>query len=197
MVPNRFYAQYSDQKIGFMSKVLDWSEIAQVNFDDKRRKAQGIMTGKELFQKAYQQLEAQEEHKKYRAHVEPILKAELINYMASRTPIKVIKPIQNPTEVISSADLGDEDDGFYQNVAKSSHTETPKFREVMETIPAGVELVYKAWDKQLGQWLFKGSNGREYAIYDKSVIIYQGSGIENPGLFGLLYNTNISEKLGE
>jgi hypothetical protein len=66
----------------------------------------------------------------------------------------------------------------------------------METVPAGIDLIFKSWDKQLGQWIFKGSNGQEYAIYEKSMVGFQGQVIQNPGLFGLLYNTDIIKIVG-
>lgn len=186
-----------------MSKKLDWGAIANVNFDDKRRKAAGLMTGKELFAKAYSDMEKAQAAVQHRQQVEPILKSELLNRIINKTPITVRQPIKNPTETLGGLNKSEEDDdGFYHGSAKNSQegVMNAKFEEVMETIPSGTTLIFKSWDKQLGQFIFKSDKGAEYAIYDKSVIIFKGSSIENPGLYGLLFNTDlvsILEGLGE
>lgn len=177
-------------------KKLVWDEIANVAFDDKRRKAHGTMTGKELFAKAHETLRKAEEHKSRRAEIEPILRQNLLKHMVSRLPITVMVPIQNPTESIGGVSKSEDDDGFYGN-RRTGPSKEVSFEEVMETIPVGVELIFKAWDKQLSQWIFKGSNGQEYAIYDKNVIMFKGGAIENPGLYGLLFNSSIADVLNE
>lgn len=182
-------------------KQLDWGAIANVNFDDKRRKTLGIQTGREAFAKAYENMAKAEAAMSKRAESEPILKAGLIEKMVNRQPILVMQPINNPTEAIPGLEKSnsEDDDGFYNTSPSMSaeRTANAKFEEVMEVIPRGTELVYKSWDKQMGQWIFKGSNGKEYAIYDKSVIIYKGSAIENPGFYGLLFSTNLVDLLGD
>lgn len=184
-----------------MSKVLDWSAIATVNFDDNRRKKQGILTGREMFAKAYERLAAQEDHQKAKREAEPVLKAALIQAITSRSIIKVLQSIQNPTEALGGiAKSNDEDDdGFYYGgnkaVQQAEAQMNAKYEEVMEVIPSGVELVFKSWDKQLGQFIFKASNGQDYAIYDKSVIMFKERAIENPGLYGLLFNTSLIKAL--
>lgn len=185
-----------------MSKTLDWSKIATVNFDDNRRKFNKQTTGKELFAKAYADLKKSEDLLAQRKEIEPILKKALLEHMVNHTPIKVMQPINNPTETVGGLNKSEneEEDNFYYNGGRSNEQNQSlnvKFEETMEVIPPGVELVYKAWDRQLNQWLFKGSNGQEYAIYEKPVIIFQGQAIENPGLFGLLFNTSITEVLSE
>lgn len=178
-------------------KPLIWDDIADVAFDSKRRKATGSMTGRELFAKAHETLRKNQEAKDQRAAVEPILRKNLLKHMVSRLPITVMVPIQNPTESIGGVSKSEDDDGFYANTRKGQQSEKVSFEETMETIPAGTDLVFKAWDKQLGQWIFKGSNGQEYAIYDKSVIMYKGGAIENPGLFGLLFNSSVADILND
>lgn len=175
-------------------KVLDWSKTADVNFDDKRRKAQGLLTCKELFQKAYKQLQEQEQTEALIKAKEPILKERLLAAMLTKTPITVTKSFNNPTETIGGLSKSEDDDGFYQS-ASSKQSENAQFKITMETVPAGEELVFKSWLKTLGQFIFKGKSGREYAIYEKSDIIYNDRVIKNPGLFGLLFNTNLNENL--
>jgi hypothetical protein len=182
-----------------MTKKLDWNAIASVNFDDKRRKSAGILTGKEAFAKAYDKLAKAEEALAHRQQVEPILRKALFEHMVTRRPITVVNPIHNPTETLGGLAKGEEDDGFYYNSASRSAeaAASAKFEEVMETIPPGTELIFKSWDKAMGQYIFKGSNGQEYAIFEKSVIIFKGSSMENPGLYGLLFNTDLVSILGE
>jgi hypothetical protein len=183
-----------------MTKKLDWSSVASVNFDDNRRKNTKMMTGKELFAKALEKEEKIRKAFEMRKEVEPLLRDALLKAMTSRTPIKVLSAISNPTEALGGlVKSEDDDDGFYNSnpAQKVESQANARFEEVMETIPSGTELIYKSWDKQLGQWIFKSVNGREYAIYDKSVILYKGNPIENPGLYGLLFNTDLIDTLGE
>jgi len=176
--------------------MIDWDGLDKSNVFDERRKRLGMKTGRQLFEEAHDRIAKAEAHAAERAQREPILKAELVKLMSSRTPIQVFNPIKNPTEGLPGQNESEDDDGFYSNMSKSaSGTANAKFVEMMETIPAGTELIYKSWDKTLGQWIFKGSNGKEYAIYDRSIIMFQNRSIENPGLFGLLYNTNVRNVL--
>lgn len=181
-------------------KVLDWGSIANTAFDDKRRKATGSLTGKELFAKAYAKIAQQEEAASNAKAKEPLLKQELLKALLTKSAFRVIAPFANPTEALGGIVEGsEEDDGFYMTKSKTDEaqrTSGASFQEVMETIPT-CELTFKSWDKQLGQFIFKASNGKEYAIYDKPRVLYQGNWITNPGYYGLLYNTNFSENIRE
>lgn len=183
-----------------MAKELNWGAIATVNFDDQRRAKHGQMTSKELFAKSYETLQKSQDALARRKEIEPYLRNALLQHMVARTPITVLQPIKNPTEtlggVAKSNGKEEEDDGFYYNggkpsVASDGPINLGTFQEVMEVIPSGIDLVFKSWDKNLGQLLFKGSNGAEYAIYEKSNILFQGQSMENPGLYGLLFQTSI------
>lgn len=177
------------------NKVLDWSAIAEVNFDDRRRAKHGQKTYRQLTQESLVKHEAQIQAEELRKSQEPLLKNELVVRMVNRQPIKVLAPFHNPTETLGGiAKGGDDEDDFYYSGGRSASenaTANATFQEVMETVPAGIELIFKSWDKQLGQWIFKGSNGREYAIYEKPQVAFQNQVIHNPGLIGLLYNTDI------
>lgn len=187
-----------------MSKILDWNEIATVNFDDRRRKAQKTLTGREMFAKAYENLQKSEEALARRQVVEPLLRNALLAAMVSRVPITVTQPINNPTESLGGIQKGgfdDDDDGFYNSTpnheANAIAQANVKFEEVMEMIPPGTQLMFKSRDPQLGQLVFRGSNGREYSIYEHSQIMFKGSQIENPGLYGLLFATNLIDQIDE
>ena len=179
-----------------MGKTLDWSKIAKANITEGYREAAGIPTFREAMAKAINQEKAQKQAEAERAALEPVLRNALLNAMLSKSEIIVKKPIQNPTETLGgltkSAD--DDDDGFY-GASKEQPSQSTSFEVVMETIPVGTKLVYKTWCKSLGQWIFKGDTGAEYAIYDKNVITFNEQFIQNPGLYGLLYNTNLTDVL--
>lgn len=171
-----------------------WGKIAKLDFDDRRRRNNGQTTGKELFSKAVKQMESAEQIKEWREEIEPLMKSHLLDHMVNKKPIKVLTPIKNPTEGIAGQ-KDEDDDGFY---ASKSSTSVGSFEEFMETIPSGSELIYKSWNKSLGQWIFQDTDsGREYAIYEQPKVMFQGRQIENPGFFGLLHNTNIRELIKE
>lgn len=167
--------------------MFDWSKIAKVNFDDQRRERLGLKTGKQLFSEAHENMRKAEEHQAWRARVEPLIKSHLLDHMVGRKPIEVLVPITNYTESIPGQE--DDDDGFYQ-MQKS--TSLGSFQLTTEIIPAGTELMFKSHDKTLGQLIFSGSNGKEYAIYQQATLpLPGGKTVENPGFFGLLHNTNL------
>ena len=165
--------------------MIDWSKIRK-DFDTERRKSNGQTTGKELMAKARDQLLSQDQAVSIKKSQVAALKPILLHFMVNKLPITVMKSIQNPTETVGGKT--EDEDNFYHSVQKSLNV---VFQEVMETIPAGTQLTYHSWDKQIGQWIFKSSTGREYAIYDKDVIMFMGNSMENPGLYGLLFNTNL------
>lgn len=178
-----------------MSKILDWDSISDTNFDEKRRKNNGQFSSfKEAMAKSYEKMEASQAQADLMKAQEPGLRQALLEAMVNRSPIRVLAPIQNPTESLNGLQKSEEDDGFYNAIPSSSQSESiGSFQEIMEIIPAGTTLIFKSLDKQLGQFVFKSSNGQEYSIYDKNVILFQGQQIQNPGLYGLLYNTDLSK----
>lgn len=181
-----------------MSKELDWNAIANVAFDDKRRKATNSPTMRESFQKAYANLENVQAHQNKKNELLPLLKSRLLSALTSKAPIRVLSRISNPTETLGGLVKSEEDDGFYSNGRKAmdgSQTASASFQEAMEVIPAGIDLVFKSLDKTLDQFIFSGSNGEEYAIYTKDAIIFKGSTMENPGLYGLLFHTSLAKDL--
>jgi hypothetical protein len=173
---------------------IDWNKYYKGGFDDRRRKAHGQMTSKELFQKAHERLEAQENQQDFLKKAMPILKQELIKAMTSKTPIILKANIQNATETLGGLTKSEEDDGFYASKPSQSQN-IGSFQEVMETIPAGTALTFKHLNKSLDQFIFLGDNGEEYAIYTKDRILFQNQPIDNPGLYGLLFNSSLADVL--
>lgn len=190
-----------------MTKVLNWGAIRNQNWEDGQRTnpftGVRVPTGKEAFAKAYEEQDRQAALALRKAEVLPILKNELIKSMLNQTPIKVMAPIQNYTEGFNGATSAnsEDDDGFYNSspAASAEAILKARFQETIETIPRGIELIFKSWDRNLGQWIFKGSNGREYAIYDKMTIMVgdapHSRAVENPGLYGLLFQTSLADIL--
>lgn len=175
--------------------MINWKEIAQMGFDDKRRQAHGMTTGKELFRKAFEQMQEDSLKKAQLENLEAQVKSKLLQAMISRTPFKVLKSFHNATETLNGltkSNDDDDDDGFYSNVGSSSSTENSKFQETMEVIPAGITLTFKNLEKSLGTLVFKGSDGFEYVIYKDPSIMFKGSQIKNPGYYGLLFNTDLN-----
>jgi hypothetical protein len=173
-----------------MSKTLDWNLVRTPS----ARELQPTYR-----QKVEEQLAAarqQEENARlFKSHTEA-LKPMLLDSLVNRKPLKVLAPIHNATETMGGITKSEEDDGFY-NSSPSESSINATFQEVIETIPTGIELVLKSLNKNLSQWIFKGSNGQEYAVYYTPTIMFRDKVIENPALLGLLHNTNLKQELLE
>lgn len=189
-----------------MSKILDWNKIEDTtSFDDQRRKKVGQTTFKELMENAYRRDDEQKAHQDLVKSQEPFLRNGLLKCMINRTPLRVLTAFMNPTESMSGQDTQDEiEDSFWNGVSandpikKAERMASSRFEEVMETIPAGAELMFKSWNKTLGQWVFVDQNtDREFAIYDKPNVMFQNAQIRNPGFYGLLFNTHLVQELGD
>lgn len=181
-------------------KELDWSSIADpVTGPAKvRLRDGGYLSFRDMIQQNVAKQEAAKQQMEIMKAEEPMRKSQLLTRMVNRESIRVTAGFQNPTESLGGIQTDEEDDGFYSNTRKSGdgseRTANSSFQEVMEYIPNGVELTFKNLNKTLNQWVFKGSNGKEYAIYTSPTVIFQGRTIPNPGFWGLLYKTDI---LGE
>lgn len=158
---------------------LDWNKIARVNFDERRRAAHGQKTGRQLFQNAYANLEKSKEMAKKREQIEPLLKKALLDHMVNRKPIIVLAAFQTSMEVLQKSDWG------------------AQYVETMHTIPAGSQLLFKGREGGLGQWIFETQDGSEITIYEKPMIMFGKSVIQNPGFYGLLYNTHLINEIGD
>lgn len=180
--------------------MIDWNKIAKVNFDDNRRKVTGGSTMKEKFQKGREQLQAQENRAEFMKKSLPILKNALLMAITSKTPILLKSSVNNPTETLGGISKNEEDefpDFYNSSPSMQNDGSNAKFEEVMETIPAGTALIFKSFDKTLDQFIFKGSNGQDYAIYTKDKVAFRGQVIENPGLFGIMYHSDLMDSLNE
>ncbi len=174
-------------------KILDWDAIRVTTTGPGSKKPSvygGASSYREAIQKSHEtamQIELQKSQRKAR---EEELKPKLLERLINREPIAILKSFANLTETLGGQSPDEEDDGFYQ-IAKSSSG--GQFQETVETIPEGEVLVYKGQDKTLRQLIFKGRSGRTYSIYQDPVVFFQGREVENPGISGLVLNTDINK----
>lgn len=169
--------------------MIDWEKLRKPAL--KRNQP----TMREKFEKAHGERVAAEQQQALVKAQEPLLKSVLLDYLVNRKPIEVLHPFQNATESLGGITRDEEDDGFYQ-VQKSETSAFTKFEETMETIPRGEKLVFKSMDKTLQQWIFKGlESKKEYAIYYNPVILFREQQIKNPGFYGLLYATDLTNQI--
>lgn len=176
-------------------KVIDWGSMAPPENPNTLQKGwlERGMT------QAYQAMAKQQEALAQRKQTEPLLRQALMKAMVTRQPLKVVASFQNPTETLGGIKDDEEDDGFYanQSIRKAENAANVTFQIVLETIPAGIELTFKSLNKTLRQFVFQGSNRKEYSIYQDSVLDLFGQATENPGLYGILYCTDLVENLGD
>ncbi|RLG44956.1 MAG: hypothetical protein DRN81_03220 [Thermoproteota archaeon] len=158
---------------------INWNKIAKVNFDDDRRAKHGQTTGRQLFEKIHDDLAKAKQAHAQRAEVEPFLRKSLLDHMVNRKPITVLVPIQTPSEVLVKSDWGAE------------------YQEQMITIPVGTILTYVTLEKSLGQWIFENQKGEEVTIYNTPTITFGKNPMQNPGFYGLLFNTNLINEIEE
>ena len=155
-----------------------------------------------LMAKAWARHQAQQGAEDLRKSQEPHLKALLLKALVDHTPILVKAPIRNFTEtlggILKSQEHDEIDDAFYNSTPvhidkTATATMNATFQEVVETIPAGTVLTFKNFEKSLGQLVFQDQNGQDYAIYKDPQVMFQGTIHQNPGFYGLLFNTNLGE----
>lgn len=173
-------------------KILDWNSIRTDNLGIKKPKVYGgAGSYREAIQKSYEAEEQALLEKSLRKAKEEELKPKLLKRLINREPIHILKSFPNLTESLGGQTQDEEDDGFYQVIKSASSG--AKFMEVVETIPEGEVLVYKGQDKTLRQLIFKGKHGRDYLIYQDPIVAFQGKEVENPGLTGLILNSDINK----
>lgn len=87
----------------------------------------------------------------------PFLMTYLNQVLSKGLPIKVLRPLSYETCKLDN----DLDDGFYY---KRDQGAASRFVDVVETIPVGTELMFKAVDSGIQEILFTDRNNKEYAI---------------------------------
>ena len=158
-----------------MSKKIDWDNMYKGALRGKRGKYGSYS---EMMKSAREKEQKLEQNRAAVQKLGPELKKSLLYHMVNRLPIIVTAPFSYVTE----------------SFAKSS------FETVQKTVPSGSELVYSRTDNTLGQFIFTNTtNGSEVEIYMTPTIVVPGAfgpqQMRNPGLHGLLFNTNIYQNL--
>ena len=155
-------------------KKLDWNRLAKAPVEMKRG---AYSSYKEYLAKAWAQEDRKDTSKEFQKSLEPILREKLANYMISRRPIKVTKPIQVIVDTLNKSGT------------------SARYDVGTDQIPTGTTLVFDHIERSLKQWIFKSAEGKEYEIYDSPRVMYDsGTVVHNAGFYGLLYNTNIYDE---
>jgi hypothetical protein len=154
-------------------KVLDWSKIQKSVYSQH---TENIMKNNPSFKDRLMAAHEAELNKKpedTQASVN-IAKSNLVKAMVGHKTIRVLKSFKNITIGLSPT-------------SEKAHSQ-------METIEAGEELQFVHLEKILGQFILKSKTypDKEYAIYKDDTVNFNGQYIENPGLLGLLFNTDIN-----
>lgn len=106
----------------------------------------------------------QEKAQSYLVKALPAMLKLLEIRMTNSEPLIVMRPLRYQTSMLKSQMEDDIDRSFY-NTAKSG--ESDKFVNVINTINPGTQLVLKALDSSMREFVFNDALGKEHAIsYD-------------------------------
>jgi hypothetical protein len=108
--------------------------------------------------KAQDLVQEQEAAQNYLKKAFPTMLALLEYRLANGEPLMVMRPLRYQTSEIPQAE---EDDGFYQTRKSEGST---KFVDVIKTIMPGTQLVLKALDPVLQEFVFVDAQNKEYAL---------------------------------
>lgn len=112
---------------------------------------------REKFAKARIQEQEQDAANEYLKKAQVPMSTLLDMRLQERQPLIVMRPLSYVTSVMNTED---EDDGFY-NMSKSS---APKFVDKRVTVLPGTQLLIKALDPHLQEFIFEDGTGKEHAI---------------------------------
>lgn len=175
-----------------MSKQVNWEAVYKGTLRGLRTpKGSAYTSRKEQVQQAYQKMQQVEQERARFAEIEPLLRKSLFEHMIGRKPITIMRPLMYLTEGLAkSQDMDEIDRKFYNRPQNDDRI--PQFEIIQKSIPSGTKLTFVRVNSQLGQWIFKSSQGEEIEIYDTpTIMLDRGRVVGNPGFWGLLLNTNI------
>jgi hypothetical protein len=178
-----------------VSKKIDWESMYKSPMRGKTTaQGAGYTSRKDQVAKSYQKLEQMEKAQKQFARIEPYLRKSLFESLVNKDPITVIQPMYYWTETLNKSE--DEIDRLYYN--KPSDGSNAQFQIKKSEIPKGTVLTFSHVDTQMGQWIFKSSNGPDIEIYSTPMIQLPGPGgqpvqVRNDGFWGLMTSTSIYE----
>ena len=139
-------------------KKVVWPE-AKISSNNKKAGTYGSY--REFLEKANKLREEQEQAQEYLQKAMPAMTKLLELRMANREALTVMRPFQYQTSEMPGQS-SEEDDGFY-NVRKSESFNA-KFVDVMKTVHPGTQLIFKALDTQMQEFIFEDGMGKEHAI---------------------------------
>lgn len=131
-----------------MKKIIDWSKYV------KDEASKEFVAQKE-------QAESLTKSSSPDTQLVPIMSKILLNRMVKGLPLVINRPLVYTTEALGGENE-DEDDGFY---VKKSEKGNAKFETVLRKLPVGTILKFSQFEKALGQFWFKSSEGTEVGIY--------------------------------
>lgn len=142
-----------------MKKVV-WTPPSSIHNPKKQAGQYGSF--KELVQKANRVREEQEQAQAYLHKAMPAMLKLLEMRLQKGEALRVMRPIRYQTSKLQSElQKSEYDDGFYNNPNRSAND---KFVDVVETVLPGTQLVLKALDPNLREFIFQDGGGKEYAI---------------------------------
>jgi len=115
----------------------------------------------EFLQKAEALRAEQELAKAYLSKALPAMTKLLEIRLANREALTVMRPLSYKTSCLQSEMQDDLDKSFYNN---SKNPQQDKFIDVVKTINPGTQLVLKALDPTLREFIFEDGMGKEHAI---------------------------------
>lgn len=113
---------------------------------------------REQMEKAQDFVLEQEQAQAYLQKAFPTMLALLEHRLKNGEPLLVMRPLRYQTSEIPAPE---EDDGFYQTRKSEA---PPKFVDVIKTIVPGTQLVLKALDPVLQEFVFVDAQNKEYAL---------------------------------
>lgn len=138
-----------------MSKKVVWPEPKITS----AKRAPGTYSSfRELVQKSEVLRLEQEQAEAFLQKAFPVMLTLLEYRLANQEPLMVMRPLRYQTSEIPGEE---EDDGFY-NVRKSEAP--PKYVDTVKTIMPGTQLMLKALDTSLQEFVFVDALGKEYAL---------------------------------
>lgn len=136
-----------------MSKKVVWPEPKI----GAKKAAGSYGSFRELMAKAEGLRAEQEQAEAFLKKAYPVMLTLLEHRMKNQEPLIVMRPLRYQTSELPGES---EDDGFY-SVKKS---ENPKFQDVVKTIMPGTQLMLKAIDSVLKEFVFIDALEKEYSL---------------------------------
>lgn len=140
-----------------MFKTVIWPE-AKISSAERAPGSYGSF--RELVNKAEGLRAEQEKAEAFLRKAMPFMLAILEHRLKYNEPLTVMRPLRFQTSELQSQQ--DDNDGFYNT--RKSETVNDKFVDVIKTILPGTQLLLKAIDPNLQEFIFVDALNKEYAL---------------------------------